>query len=77
MAQKSLATHSVPEPEKRNGRKISNHFRNKECIIMYTWETRHHGKGHKSRNEVLRVFYHRFKNETIDMRKVNKRKKYW
>lgn len=48
-----------------------------ECIMRYTWETRHNGKGHKSRNEVLCVFYHSFKNETIDTRKVNKRKKYW
>lgn len=29
MAQKSPATYSVPEPEKRNGRKRSNHFRNR------------------------------------------------
>lgn len=34
-----------------------------EDILVYTLETRHHGKGHKGRNEVLRIFYHSFKNE--------------
>lgn len=31
--------------------------------MTYTWETRNYGKGHKGRNEVLRVFYRSFKNE--------------